>query len=256
MWVAGYQMPESLYYHRGHTWARPLDADTVVIGLDGATGRGSARTVGRFNVLEAMSGARAHLDRFGGHEQAAGLEIRAENVERARAAIVARARAMLAGAGHVDEGLAIDCELPFEQVTGERMKELTRLGPFGVHNAEPVFLSREVYLAEAPRVVGAEQNHVMLRMRKGNHVLKGMAFRAAARIDELTLGKPIDAVFTPRWNTFRGETSLERGLEGMTRGTLAYAKRQRTWFRRQAPVTWLDPGTAEAELLAAAGRAS
>jgi glycine cleavage system H protein len=33
-WVAGYQMPESLYYHRGHTWARPLDADTVLIGLD------------------------------------------------------------------------------------------------------------------------------------------------------------------------------------------------------------------------------
>jgi glycine cleavage system H lipoate-binding protein len=33
-WVAGYQMPESLYYHRGHTWARPLDADTVLIGVD------------------------------------------------------------------------------------------------------------------------------------------------------------------------------------------------------------------------------
>ena len=33
-WVAGYQMPESLFYHRGHTWARPLDADTVLIGID------------------------------------------------------------------------------------------------------------------------------------------------------------------------------------------------------------------------------
>jgi glycine cleavage system H lipoate-binding protein len=33
-WVAGYQMPETLYYHRGHTWARPLDADTVLIGVD------------------------------------------------------------------------------------------------------------------------------------------------------------------------------------------------------------------------------
>jgi len=33
-WVAGYQMPEALYYHRGHTWARPLDADTVLIGVD------------------------------------------------------------------------------------------------------------------------------------------------------------------------------------------------------------------------------
>ncbi len=33
-WVAGYQMPESLFYHRGHTWARPLDGATVLVGLD------------------------------------------------------------------------------------------------------------------------------------------------------------------------------------------------------------------------------
>jgi glycine cleavage system H protein len=34
VWVAGYQLPESLQYHRGHTWARSLDADTVLVGLD------------------------------------------------------------------------------------------------------------------------------------------------------------------------------------------------------------------------------
>jgi glycine cleavage system H protein len=34
VWVAGFQLPESLHYHRGHTWARPVDADTVVVGMD------------------------------------------------------------------------------------------------------------------------------------------------------------------------------------------------------------------------------
>jgi glycine cleavage system H protein len=34
LWVAGYQLPDTLHYHRGHTWARVLDADTVVVGLD------------------------------------------------------------------------------------------------------------------------------------------------------------------------------------------------------------------------------
>jgi glycine cleavage system H lipoate-binding protein len=34
VWVAGYQMPQALHYHPGHTWARPLDRDSVVIGLD------------------------------------------------------------------------------------------------------------------------------------------------------------------------------------------------------------------------------
>jgi len=33
-WVAGYQMPEALHYHRGHTWARAVDRDTVLVGVD------------------------------------------------------------------------------------------------------------------------------------------------------------------------------------------------------------------------------
>lgn len=33
VWVAGYQLPAGLHYHRGHTWARP-EGDTVVVGLD------------------------------------------------------------------------------------------------------------------------------------------------------------------------------------------------------------------------------
>jgi len=46
-WVAGYQMPEALYYHRGHTWARPLDANTVLVGVDDFARRliGPAATV-------------------------------------------------------------------------------------------------------------------------------------------------------------------------------------------------------------------
>ncbi len=181
----------------------------IVIGLDGESGRGSARTVGRFNVLDAIAGAAEHLERFGGHEQAAGLEIRSDNVERVRAAITARARTMLDGAGHPESVLAIDCELPFEQMTDAQMRELERLAPFGAHNEAPVFLAREVYLAEPPRAVGAEKGHLLLRLRKGHHVLKALAFRAGSRLDELALGQPIDAVFSPKWNTFRGATNLE-----------------------------------------------
>lgn len=33
-WVAGFQVPEALYYHRGHTWALPEDDGTVRVGLD------------------------------------------------------------------------------------------------------------------------------------------------------------------------------------------------------------------------------
>jgi glycine cleavage system H protein len=34
VWVAGYELPEALYYHRGHAWARPAGRSTVLVGLD------------------------------------------------------------------------------------------------------------------------------------------------------------------------------------------------------------------------------
>jgi len=34
VWVAGYQLPDGLHYHRGHTWVRVEDAETVAIGID------------------------------------------------------------------------------------------------------------------------------------------------------------------------------------------------------------------------------
>lgn len=34
VWVAGYRLPEDLHYHRGHTWARVLEDDTVAVGID------------------------------------------------------------------------------------------------------------------------------------------------------------------------------------------------------------------------------
>jgi len=47
----------------------------------------------------------------------------------------------------------------------------------------------------------------------------------------------------------RGETTEEEGLAAMIRTTAAYAKRQRTWFRRQVPTRWLE-GTLPLEELA------
>jgi glycine cleavage system H protein len=46
-WVAGYQLPEALHYHRGHTWAQILDEQTVAVGMDDFARRllGSARDV-------------------------------------------------------------------------------------------------------------------------------------------------------------------------------------------------------------------
>ena len=47
VFVAGYQLPEALHYHRGHTWARVVGPDMVIVGLDDF----ARRLTGRADVV-------------------------------------------------------------------------------------------------------------------------------------------------------------------------------------------------------------
>jgi single-stranded-DNA-specific exonuclease len=181
----------------------------LVIGLDGDSGRGSARSVPGFNVLDALHGGAGCMLKHGGHAQAAGCEVLASSIDALREAVCARAREMLDGSGYAERPLWIDCELPFAQMTRELMAELDRMEPYGEQNESPVLYSTDLRLAEPPRCVGAGREHLILSLRSQADVLKGLAFGMAGRLPELKMGEPLHVVYTPRWNVFRGRTELE-----------------------------------------------
>lgn len=181
----------------------------IVIGLDGDEGRGSARTVAGFSVLEAMHGGAEHFLRYGGHGAAAGLEIRADAVDAARAAVVAHTKSLIGAEGIAAPPMQLDTDLPLSQLSEGLMHQLDRLEPFGQGNAEPLFLARDARLDAVPRRVGQEGAHLSLQLRDGARSFKAIAFRLGPRADELRPGTPIHVAFRPVWNTFRGRTNLE-----------------------------------------------
>jgi len=181
----------------------------IVIGLDGDTGRGSARSVAGFSVLDAMHGGAEHMIKYGGHDQAAGCEVNASSIDALREAICSHARALLAGGEYPTEHLVIDAEVPLESMTPALMNEIDRLEPFGEANESPILSSSNLRLAEPARRIGQDESHLMMRVRRGSQVLKALAFGMGSRADELAMGKDVHVVYTPRWNTFRGTTQLE-----------------------------------------------
>jgi single-stranded-DNA-specific exonuclease len=188
---------------------REFGRPALVIGLDGEAGRGSARSVPGFDVLAALHGGAELMPRYGGHAQAAGCEVRAADVDALREAVCARARELLGGRTLAEPRLWIDGSLPLEQVTPELMGHLDRLEPFGAANEKPVLHSADVRLSEPPRTIGGDGAHLVLALRRGTATHRALAFGMAARAGELALGIPLELVYTPRWNTFRGERSLE-----------------------------------------------
>lgn len=181
----------------------------IVIGFEGDEGRGSARSVPGFSVLEALHGGSDLMQRYGGHEQAAGMELRAGDLEALREAVCQRAQTLFRARSIPEPALHIDAELCLSMLDRSLMRQLDRLEPFGSGNSSPVFLARDARLAEAPRRIGADRSHLLFHARRGPARFKVLAFGKGHRADELRMGQPLDLVYTPRWNTFRGETNLE-----------------------------------------------
>src|SRR5690606_11797845 len=68
---------------------------TFLIAFDGEIGKGSGRSISRFDLHEALDDCADLLERYGGHRMAAGLTIRREHLDAFRERFAAAARARL-----------------------------------------------------------------------------------------------------------------------------------------------------------------
>lgn len=175
----------------------------VMIALDGAGGRGSARSIPGFHLYEALSACGSHLRRFGGHRQAAGLDIDREALPAFREAFNAAARERLQGTD-LRPTLRPDVELDLRCADLQLAHWLSYLGPHGIGNPGPLFLARGVSLERA-RVVG--QNHLKATLRLDGSSLEAIGFGLAERHPVESIGAgPHDVLFRLESNHWRGVT--------------------------------------------------
>lgn len=175
---------------------------TVLIALDadGTRGRGSARSIPAFHLYDGLHACSRHLERFGGHKYAAGLEIRAENIPAFREELLAYARERLTPDDLVPE-LHYDLAVRISEANAELHTLLRHFGPFGIGNPAPVFVARGVQVASF-REVG--DDHAKLELEQDGARLQAIGFRMAARLRELNVSSaPVDVAFhlqIDRWN--------------------------------------------------------
>jgi len=186
---------------------------TVLIAMEGERGKGSARSIPEFHILDGIRACAEHLGRFGGHRQAAGLDIGRAEIPAFKHAFNEVARASLKGLD-LRPTLSVDVEVSLEDMTPELHRLLAYLGPHGIGNPGPTFMARQVELATSPRVVGA--NHLKFRLKQERWELDAIGFGLADRFPPGTLGPgPFDVVFQLKENEFRGVRSLQARVKDL-----------------------------------------
>jgi single-stranded-DNA-specific exonuclease len=146
----------------------------VVISLDEeGNGRGSGRSIPGFDLLAALESCAEHLEGFGGHRAAAGLQIRTEDVERFRAAFAAHANEVL-GPEDLRRTEKVDAMVGGLGLGLELAEELRQLAPFGMGNPGVRLLVPAARVSDV-RTMG-EGKHARFSLHSGSHRALGVAF--------------------------------------------------------------------------------
>ncbi|MBX3460151.1 MAG: single-stranded-DNA-specific exonuclease RecJ [Planctomycetes bacterium] len=198
--------------------SRRFNKPTVLVAMNGEVGRGSGRSIPGFHLYNALNDCASLMQRFGGHEQAAGMEITRENIGHLRRAVNEIADRHVMQADYATPTLNIDATVALSQLEIAGINLLAGLEPFGHGNPEPVFMAENIEVASDPRVVGKGTGHLSLMLKQaGNVAFKSIGFGMGERVAEAGKGAHLRIAFTPRISEFRGYPEVELELKDLRR---------------------------------------
>jgi len=175
---------------------------------EGNLAQGSARSIPGFSMLDAIQACASHLTSFGGHKMAAGLTLPPENIEAFAADFEAYAAANLQQEDVVAK-MHIDALVPLRQFTRDVVNQLDLLGPYGEGNPKPVFATRGVRLAAAPRRCGSTNEHLQFAITDNGATIRCIGFRMGDLEKKLVDHEYFSIAYEAGLNHYNGNSTVE-----------------------------------------------
>lgn len=186
--------------------AKQYNRPTLIIAIDQGIGKGSMRTIPEFPLLSELKELSSFLENFGGHNFAAGLSIKEENIPLFTKKFIAAANYSLKDQDILTK-LFIDAKIHFKDLTFDFMESFSLLEPFG-HDNPPPILSCRTKQIWPPKIVG--KTHLKLYLEENDRLLEGIGFGMAEKKAGLCRKNlSIDLAFTPHINNFLNKSSIQ-----------------------------------------------
>ena len=199
-----------------------------VLSRDTESSRGSARSHGGFNLIEALRERADLFERHGGHAQAAGFTIANANIEELRKYLQTWHENSTSAAEDAETpdltGVVTEQEIAApidthkvdllitnpEALNYNAYTRISQLSPFGAGNPEPVFKMNGLRLIRRwPG--GPDGRHLQLRLRANHLRFNGTYMRAGAQAESFKEGSLVNVIFClepssnpPEWESSPG----------------------------------------------------
>ena len=182
----------------------------LLCSAPGEPARGSARSTPGVDIGAAIAACADLLTQHGGHAGAAGLTLETANIDRFRRELSRQIDQHCIDAG--PEGLHIDAELPFAELSLSLVEQVERLAPFGHGNPAPTFLSRRLTVVQDRRI-GRDGAHRRLLLQDEQGSKQTVLWWRSADT-ELPAG-PLDIAYTLGVNEYREQRTPQLTLEAV-----------------------------------------
>lgn len=189
---------------------RKYHRPAIVVGFDEqGLGKGSGRSIEGLSLVDALGRCERWLEKYGGHEMAAGLALREENFASFAADFRHTARAMLSEEA-LQARLHLDHEVALSQLNRDLLSWHELLQPFGSGNPQPTFFARAVEPSVTPQIL--KERHLVLRLRQRNYHARAIYFGGAV---EPLPPPPWDVAFRIHADEYQGEVRLQMQVQAL-----------------------------------------
>lgn len=192
-------------------WGKP----TLILEIKDGVAKGSGRSAAGYPLIDGITANADLLDKFGGHEGAAGFTLSAENLNLLRQGMNEH---FLEVEPDLVEPTTREADLSLDDAAlldWELYNNLQLLEPFGHGNAQPVFelLGLKVVSVDA---IGKDQQHLKLRLATPTGVIfEAIGFGLAHEYPNLRSGQEITVQAILENNQYQGKSTLQLVLRGI-----------------------------------------
>ena len=179
---------------------------TILLTIEDGEATGSARSIKGFSIFDALVSCKDLMNKFGGHEQAAGLALNAENIEELRKRVNKIADYNL-NKDDLIENIKVEYELEEESATLDLVDNLHKLEPFGLSNPSPRFIMRDLLLTNIYKM-GKNKQHLKL-ICENEKSYECVGFNMAYLAENFQEGDKIDVLFQVDENNFNNDRKVQ-----------------------------------------------
>ena len=170
----------------------------VLVAIEGDYGKASCRSVGDISIFNLLSDVKNLLERYGGHDLAAGFVIHKENISKVKEYFINTIPKIKLeyNKNKKDYEKNFDFELPIEDLGEKTFEFMEKMGPFGSNNPHPLFFDSDLKLDNIKRF-GVDFRHFNGIIYKDNVSYNAVGFELADEIQEDYINKTYNIVYYP-----------------------------------------------------------